>query len=62
MIDENNLLRNEIQEKEDLLRELTESNDELSKCLSELGRQIEVLKAQLNSSEQERCLKYTQFN
>lgn len=44
---ENETLRQELQEKEDLLRELTESNDELGRSLTECGGQIDVLRAEL---------------
>lgn len=47
-----NSFKHELQEKEDLLRELIESNDELGKSLSETGLELDTSRLTIQNLEQ----------
>ena len=49
--DEVDRLRREVHEKEDLLREMTESNDVLSSELNEMGVEVEQLRTRVSELE-----------
>lgn len=57
-----NLLKHELQEKEDLLRELTESNDELGKSLSETGADLDASRHVIQNLEKTEKLLRTELD
>ncbi|KAI1720454.1 laminin subunit alpha-2 [Ditylenchus destructor] len=53
LLTENESLRQELEEKDDLLKELTESNDELGRSLTETGAKVDELTQQADFAQKE---------
>ncbi|KAI1719694.1 laminin subunit alpha-2 [Ditylenchus destructor] len=53
LLTENESLRQELEEKDDLLKELTESNDELGRSLTETGAKVDELTQQADLAQKE---------